>query len=211
MRRDALAAVIARVAQVMIAHADELTELDRAIGDGDHGTNVRRGFEAVLSQSEKWRDVPPPEAIEAVGRTLVMTVGGAFGPLVGTALMTLGRSLPDEPGQVDLARAATVAIGAVKARGRSDVGHKTLIDVLDPVCKALAEGANASTIKSLATSAADCTVAMQALRGRAAFLGEGSIGHMDPGARSTSLMIAAAVDALEVASSAHGLTTAPAS
>ncbi len=203
--------MIAHVARVMIAHADELTELDRAIGDGDHGTNVRRGFEAVLHQCDKWRDVPPTEAIEAVGRTLVMTVGGAFGPLVGTALMTLGRSLPDEPGQADLARAAAVAIKAVKARGRSDVGHKTLIDVLEPVCRALAEGAPGSTIKSLATSAADCTVAMQALRGRAAYLGEGSIGHMDPGARSTSLMIAAAVDALDVADSARGLTSAPAS
>ncbi len=211
MRREVLAAVIAQVARVMIAHADELTELDRAIGDGDHGTNVRRGFEAVLRQIQDWRDLPPPEAIEAVGRTLVMTVGGAFGPLVGTALMTLGRSLPSEPSRADLAVAVMVAIKAVKARGRSDVGHKTLIDVLEPVCKALAEGADASAVKSLATSAADCTVAMQALRGRAAFLGEGSIGHMDPGARSTSLMIAAAVDALDVAGPERGMTTAPVS
>jgi phosphoenolpyruvate---glycerone phosphotransferase subunit DhaL len=195
VRSDVLTAVIAEVADVMIQHADELTDLDRAIGDGDHGTNVRRGFQAVLKNVGGWRDDPPPAILEAMGRTLVLTVGGAFGPLVGTALMTLGRSLPSDAGAAGLSTAAHDAMRAVKARGRSDVGHKTLVDVLEPVCEGLAKGADAAALKELALRAAERTVDMQARRGRAAFFGERSIGHMDPGARSVSLMISAAVDA----------------
>lgn len=190
-----LAALFGEVAMVMIAHADELTRLDQAIGDGDHGVNVRRGFEAVVARLDEFRMLSVPEVVTAVGTTLVMTVGGAFGPLVGTALMTLGRSLPREPDRRDLALAAATALEAVKARGRSDLGHKTLLDVLGPVCVALCEGSDEASLKTVAAAAAGRTIAMQARRGRAAFLGERSIGHMDPGARSVELMIAAAVDA----------------
>lgn len=190
-----LANAIGEVAAVMIAHADELTRLDQAIGDGDHGVNVRRGFEAVLARTDELLALSGPDAIQALGTTLVMTVGGAFGPLVGTALTTLGRALPREASRADLARAAAAALRAVKARGRSDLGHKTLVDVLGPVCEALAEESDGSRLKAVAARAARGTIAMQARRGRAAFLGERSIGHMDPGARSVELMIAAAVDA----------------
>ena len=203
MKRDLLAAVIAEVAGVMIDHADELTRLDRAIGDGDHGVNVRRGFQAVLGQLDDFRRLPLPEAVGAVGKILVMTVGGAFGPLVGTALMTLGRALPHQPDRGDLSAAARTAFEAVKARGRSDVGHKTLLDVLGPVCEALADGLDPAELKTVAATAAERTIAMQAMRGRAAFLGERSIGHMDPGARSVCLMIAAAVDAIDRAEGAR--------
>ena len=88
MKSDLLAAMVTEVANVMIANADELTRLDQAIGDGDHGVNVRRGFEAVLDRLAEFRVVPAPAAIEAIGVTLIMTVGGAFGPLIGTALLT---------------------------------------------------------------------------------------------------------------------------
>lgn len=195
MTPAALAVAVGEVAAVMIAHADELTRLDQAIGDGDHGVNVRRGFEAVVARLDEFRTLSVPEAVAALGTTLVMTIGGAFGPLVGTALMTLGRSLPREPDRGDLARAAATALIAVKARGRSDLGHKTLLDVLGPVCAALSDGSDEAGLKTVAATAAERTIAMQARRGRAAFLGERSIGHMDPGARSVELMVAAAVDA----------------
>lgn len=191
-----MATVVGEVAVVMIAHADELTRLDQAIGDGDHGVNVRRGFEAVVARLDELRALFVPEAVSAVGTTLVMTVGGAFGPLIGTALMTLGRSLPREPDRRDFAAAVAKALAAVKARGRSDLGDKTLIDVLGPVSAALLEGRDEADLKRVAAAAAGLTIAMQARRGRAAFLGERSIGHMDPGARSVELMIAATVDAL---------------
>ena len=195
MTPDVLATAVGEVAVVMIAHADELTRLDQAIGDGDHGVNVRRGFEAVVARLDEFRALSVPEAVSAVGTTLVMTVGGAFGPLVGTALMTLGRSLPREPSRRDLADAVAKALAAVKARGRSDLGDKTLVDVLGPVSAALLEGRDEADIKTVAASAAGLTIVMQARRGRAAFFGERSIGHMDPGARSVELMIAATVDA----------------
>lgn len=195
MTPDRLATAVGEVAAVMIAHADELTRLDQAIGDGDHGVNVRRGFEAVVARLDEFRALCLPEAVSAVGTTLVMTVGGAFGPLVGTALMTLGRSLPREPDRRDLAGAVATALAAVKARGRSDLGDKTLVDVLGPVSAALLEGQDETDLKTVAAAAAERTIAMQARRGRAAFLGERSIGHMDPGARSVELMIAATVDA----------------
>ena len=197
MRADDFAFLIAEVADVMIEHADELTRLDQAIGDGDHGTNVCRGFRAVIAGLDELRRLSMPKAVEAVGTTLVMNVGGAFGPLVGTGLITLGKALPPEPCRADLARAAAKAFEAVKARGRSDVGHKTLVDVLGPVCRALCDGRQETELKSIAADAAERTIAMQAFRGRASFLGTRSIGHMDPGARSVGLMIGAAVDAFD--------------
>ncbi|HZP19705.1 MAG TPA: dihydroxyacetone kinase subunit DhaL, partial [Bauldia sp.] len=132
--------VIETVAKSVIAHADELTELDQAIGDGDHGLNMKRGFEAVLADLDATAAKPWPEALKAVGMALVMKVGGASGPLYGTLFMTLGKELPAEPGRDDVLRAFGVAIEAVKARGKSDVGQKTMLDVLAPVRDALADG-----------------------------------------------------------------------
>ena len=197
MRRDAFAALIAEVAEVMIAHADELTRLDQAIGDGDHGINVCRGFRAVLARLDDLGGLPLPAAVAAVGTTLMMNVGGAFGPLVGTALITLGKALPADPQRADLAAAASKAFEAVKARGRSEVGHKTLVDVLGPICETLVKGQDNAALKAVAVDAAARTIAMQALRGRASFLGRRSIGHLDPGARSVCLMIVAAIDAFD--------------
>jgi len=128
------------------------------------------------------------------GMALVMKVGGASGPLYGTLFMTLGKELPAEPGVADLLRAYDAAIAAVKARGKSDVGQKTMLDVLAPACEALAAG---NDPRAAAGAAAEATIPMRAIRGRASFLGERSIGHMDPGARSSALIIAAIVDVVE--------------
>ncbi|MDR3465117.1 MAG: dihydroxyacetone kinase subunit DhaL [Xanthobacteraceae bacterium] len=195
--RAAKERLVQALAAPMIAHADELTSLDQAIGDGDHGLNMKRGFEAVLAMLPGVADKSAPEMFKAIGMTLVMKVGGASGPLVGTFFMEFGKSLPDAPSRADLVAAADKAIVAVKARGRSDAGQKTLLDVLVPVHEVLAGGGDGAAIAAAAADAAERTIPMLAIRGRASFLGERSIGHMDPGSRSTSLLIVAAVKALE--------------
>ena len=189
--------LVRALAGSVISHADELTSLDQAIGDGDHGLNMKRGFEAVLAALPGLADKSLPDMLKAIGMTLVMKVGGASGPLVGTFFMELGKSLPEQPSRSDLVAATEKAIEAVKARGRSDAGQKTLLDVLVPVHAVLAGGGDAKAIAAEAAQAADRTTPMQAIRGRASFLGERSIGHMDPGSRSASLLIGAAVETLE--------------
>jgi dihydroxyacetone kinase-like protein len=189
--------LVRALAVSMIEHADELTSLDQAIGDGDHGLNMKRGFEAVLATLPAVADKSPPEMLKAIGMTLVMKVGGASGPLVGTFFMELGKALPEEPTRADLVAATDKAIDAVKARGRSEAGQKTLLDVLVPVQAIFAAGADATAIAAEAAEAAERTTPMLAIRGRASFLGERSIGHMDPGSRSASLLIGAAVATLE--------------
>lgn len=189
--------LVRALAASVIEHADELTSLDQAIGDGDHGLNMKRGFEAVLATLPGLADKSLPEMLKAIGMTLVMKVGGASGPLVGTFFMELGKALPEQPSRDDLIAATEKAIDAVKARGRSEAGQKTLLDVLVPVHAVLAGGGDAKAIAAEAVQAADRTTPMLAIRGRASFLGERSIGHMDPGSRSASLLIGAAVETLE--------------
>ena len=138
-----------------------------------------------------------PEMLKAIGMTLVMKVGGASGPLVGTFFMELGKALPEQPARADLVVAVDKAINAVRLRGRSEAGQKTLLDVLVPVQAVFAGGGDARAIAAEAAQAADRTTPMLATRGRASFLGERSIGHMDPGSRSASLLIRAAIAALE--------------
>jgi dihydroxyacetone kinase-like protein len=203
MTSEQLKRLIETVAKTVIAEADRLTTLDQAIGDGDHGLNMKRGFEAVLADLDGLSRKPLPDAIKAIGTHLVMKVGGASGPLYGTLFLTLGKELPAEPTLADVAKAFASAFDAVKARGKSDLGQKTMLDVLGPVRDALS---NASAdpqlgdrLKRVATEAAETTVNMKAIRGRASFLGDRSIGHMDPGACSSALMIAAIVDFLETA------------
>jgi dihydroxyacetone kinase-like protein len=191
--------LIEAVTGTVIAHADELTTLDQAIGDGDHGLNMRRGASAVMGQLDELATKPLPEALKAVGLTLVMKVGGASGPLYGTLFTTLGKELPDVPGHDDVVRAMDSAIAAVKKIGRSDIGQKTMLDVLSPAREELAKGGAGllERVRQRAAAAADATVPMRATKGRASFLGERSVGHMDPGARSSSLMIAAICTAME--------------
>jgi dihydroxyacetone kinase-like protein len=189
--------VIEAVARAVLEHADELTTLDQAIGDGDHGLNMKRGFDAVLLQIDALAAKPLPDALKTVGQTLIMKVGGASGPLYGTLILTLGKELPPEPTLADAARALGVALAAVKKLGKADVGQKTMLDVLVPVEIELAAGGDGARVKQRAAAAADATIPMKAIKGRASFLGERSIGHMDPGARSSSLMIAAVCEALE--------------
>lgn len=187
------------VAKRVIANADELTDLDRAIGDGDHGINMRRGFEAVLATVDELSAKNLGKSLKGVGTTLVMKVGGASGPLYGTLFMSLGKLLEDEVTYEQAADAFAASIEAVKARGKSDVGQKTMLDVLFPVLGVLREGGADMTarLKATAKAAAEDTIPMRAIRGRASFLGERSIGHMDPGARSSALIVDAVADVME--------------
>lgn len=184
-----LARLVAAAADTIAAHAEELTALDQAIGDGDHGLNMKRGFEAVRAEADAFAAKPLPEALKAIGTKLVMTVGGASGPLFGTLFMALGKEISAEPDRANLTAAFGKAIEAVAARGKSQVGQKTMLDVLQPVHDALAGGKTAAEIADIADAAAEATVPMKAQRGRASFLGDRSIGHMDPGARSTALLV----------------------
>ena len=189
--------LIVAVADEVIAHADELTELDQAVGDGDHGVNMRRGFEVVRADAATTAERPLPDALKAIGTQLVMKVGGASGPLYGTLFLALGKAIA--PDASNLSEAFASAVEAVKARGKSQPGQKTLLDVLAPVQMALAEGGPdlPARLPIVAVAAANATIPMLATRGRASFLGERSIGHMDPGARSSSLMVASLCRALE--------------
>jgi dihydroxyacetone kinase-like protein len=193
--------LIVATAETVITHADELSELDRTIGDGDHGLNMKRGFEAVLADIDGLASKPLPDLLKAIGTHLVMKVGGASGPLYGTLFLTLGKELPPEPTLEDVTRAFGAAVTAVKARGKSDVGQKTMLDVLVPLAAALEKGGSEllPRLTETASSAAAQTVPMKAVRGRASFLGERSIGHLDPGARSASLMTATICDVLGAA------------
>jgi phosphoenolpyruvate---glycerone phosphotransferase subunit DhaL len=197
--RQARKLLFETVAQRVIASADELTDLDRAIGDGDHGANMRRGFEAVLAAVDELSARNFGESLKGVGTTLVMKVGGASGPLYGTLFMALGKSLDDEVSREQVADAFAGAVDAVKARGKSDVGQKTMLDVLFPVLEVLREGGDHLPVrlKETARAAAEKTIPMRAIRGRASFLGERSVGHMDPGARSSALIVDAVADVMK--------------
>jgi phosphoenolpyruvate---glycerone phosphotransferase subunit DhaL len=194
--------MIQAVADTVIGHADELTELDRAIGDADHGVNLERGFKAVLAKIDVIAAHPIDQALSELGKTLILSVGGASGPLYGKLFATIGQHLcgPEELSKARVVAACEHAIGVLKTLGRSDVGHKTMLDVLVPSLDRLraTDGpASLSTVREHAHEAAVATIPMVARRGRASFLGERSQGHMDPGARSSELIVGAVCDFLE--------------
>ncbi|CAN5352005.1 dihydroxyacetone kinase subunit DhaL [soil metagenome] len=191
-----LRALIEAAADTIASHADELTALDQAIGDGDHGLNMRRGFAAVRAEANSMASKPLPDALKAIGTKLVMTVGGASGPLFGTLFMALGKEMPAVTNRAAMAASFGRAVEAVAMRGRSQAGQKTMLDVLYPVQAALQAGESWSKIADLADAAAEATKPMKAIRGRASFLGDRSIGHMDPGARSCALIIRAVAESL---------------
>jgi dihydroxyacetone kinase-like protein len=181
--------LIDAVAATVATHAEELTALDSAIGDGDHGANMKRGFDAVAADARTIAEKPLSDALKAIGTKLVMTVGGASGPLYGTLFLTLGKELATTPD--DYAGALRKAVDAVAARGKSQLGQKTMLDVLYPVADAIVAAKPARDIVAVAFAEADATKDRRAIRGRASFLGDRSVGHVDPGARSSALIVEA--------------------
>lgn len=198
MRNDLLAEIIDRIVEAIKDNADELTFLDQAIGDGDHGTNLRRGAESLLKNRDAIAELEFGPALKKAGTTIVMTVGGASGPLYGSALLAMAREASELPeDSVGISKLTETGVNAVKARGRSDVGAKTMLDVLVPVHEAVNRGAPLSEIRQVAEKAVEATRTMQAKKGRASFLGIRSIGHIDPGARSAAHIVNAICNVLE--------------
>jgi dihydroxyacetone kinase-like protein len=196
---------ITSAAGVIEANRDHLTQLDAAIGDADHGINLARGFAAVLAALDAKPAATPGAVLTLTGATLISKVGGASGPLYGTAFRRAGQSLgtADEVGLAALGQALEAALAGVQQLGAAREGDKTLVDALAPatraLAKAVAEGAaQADALAAVAAAAADgaaATVSMQARKGRASYLGPRSVGHEDPGAASTVLILTALRDA----------------
>jgi len=184
--------------QTLVDHVDELTALDQAIGDGDHGLNMKRGALAIQARFSDMEGKTLNEALKMAGLTCMSTIGGSSGPVFGTLLVTLAKELPPEPRHDDLAKALGAGISALTKLGKAEVGQKTLLDVLDPVRALLAAGGPdlVARVREGAIAAADATAEMQAIKGRSSFLGERALGHVDPGSRSTALIIGAICDTM---------------
>lgn len=205
MRPEVIRRLIDAASDVIIAHAEQLTALDQAIGDGDHGANMARGFREIVAQKDAIGALPIGQALQKAGMTLVLKVGGASGPLYGSLLMDMGKAATtDDPSLADAAGMLEAGIAAVKRRGKADRGEKTMLDVLCPVAEALrraCEGDGAEMVGTRMVSAAahglHRTSYMKATKGRASFLGERSVGHLDPGACSSALLVGAVVGVLE--------------
>jgi phosphoenolpyruvate---glycerone phosphotransferase subunit DhaL len=196
MERQKFHDLISAVCQTMIAHTEDLTTLDQAIGDGDHGLNMKRGCEAVQADIDMIINQPFGDALRDIGTKLVMTIGGASGPLYGTLFLALGKSCPTIPDRNNLIIALKNAIDAVAARGKSAPGQKTMLDVLYPAWESFSVGKPLRDVAIQSANAALATAPMLATRGRASFLGARSIGHIDPGARSSALLISTITDTL---------------
>jgi phosphoenolpyruvate---glycerone phosphotransferase subunit DhaL len=190
--------LIQAATQTLIDHVDELTQLDQAIGDGDHGLNMRRGALAIQAKMDTLRAQTLHEALKTMGMTCMSTIGGSSGPVFGTLMVTLGKELPATFNAADLARAVDAGIKALTRLGKAEVGQKTLLDVLDPVQKTLAAGGDnlVARVRQCAHDSAAATANMDASRGRASFLGDRALGHVDPGSRSMALIVSAVCDAL---------------
>ncbi|MFF7486985.1 dihydroxyacetone kinase subunit DhaL [Streptomyces luteogriseus] len=175
--------------------AERLTALDSPIGDADHGSNLHRGFTAVVAALEKEPPGTPGGVLTLAGRQLISTVGGASGPLYGTLLRRTGKALGDagEVSAQQLAEALRTGVDAVMTLGGAAPGDKTMIDALVPAVDALGESFTAA--RTAAEEGAVATTPLQARKGRASYLGERSIGHQDPGATSAALLIAGLAEA----------------
>ena len=207
--------LIRNATQTLIDHVEELTALDQAIGDGDHGLNMRRGALAIQAKLGEMAGLSLNESLRTMGRTCMATIGGSSGPVFGTLLVTLGKELPDTPTAPALARALDAALKALTRLGKAEVGQKTLLDVLDPVRIVLGADPGAgdsgdallARVRQCGFDSAQATAQMDAMRGRASFLGERALGHVDPGSRSMALIIGAVCDSLQHARTARNAPT----
>jgi phosphoenolpyruvate---glycerone phosphotransferase subunit DhaL len=197
---DGVVAALRAAAGVIAEHRVELIELDRAIGDADHGENMNRGFGAIMSTLDTGVPEGPAAVLKLAATTLISKVGGAAGPLYGTAFLRAATSVGstaelDVPAVVTALRAA---LEGVQARGKAVEGDKTMVDALLPAVAAAEaaarlDGADVAAVLTAAadaaTKGAEATVDLVARKGRASYLGERSVGHLDPGARSTALIL----------------------
>lgn len=192
---------LAEAGTVIESQRDHLTQLDAAIGDADHGINLARGFNAIAVALDQAATPTPGSVLIVAGSTLISKVGGASGPLYGMALRQAGKALGDatDAGLPELAASLEAALAGVQKLGAAREGEKTMVDALAPAVAALqksvSEGADAAAALAAAAMAAaagaQATISMQALKGRASYLGPRSVGHEDPGAASTAIIMSA--------------------
>jgi len=204
--RDAILDWLRACAAVIGENQERLTELDAETGDADHGTNMQRGFQAVLSKLPGVQDKDIGTICKTVGMALVSTVGGAAGPLYGTFFLRMGGPAAgkDALSADDLLAMWSAGVQGVRERGKASPGEKTMVDALQPAVDVLREGLGrgldlASALQAAADAAESgmrATIPLKALKGRASYLGERSIGHQDPGATSSCLIVQALRDAL---------------
>jgi phosphoenolpyruvate---glycerone phosphotransferase subunit DhaL len=195
---------LAEAGTVIESQRDHLTQLDAAIGDADHGINLARGFSAIAVALDQATTPTPGSVLTLAGSTLISKVGGASGPLYGMALRQAGKSLAEttDASLPELAASLEAALAGVQKLGAAREGDKTMVDALAPAVaalqKAISEGASTADALSAAASAAaagaQATISMHALKGRASYLGPRSVGHEDPGAASTAMIIGALRD-----------------
>jgi phosphoenolpyruvate---glycerone phosphotransferase subunit DhaL len=190
--------MIENATQTLVDHLEELTALDQAIGDGDHGLNMKRGAQAIQAKLADMEGASLNEGLKTMGKTCVAMIGGSSGPVFGTLLITLGKELPENPTHQDFALALRASIEALTKLGKAEVGQKTLLDVLDPVQKVLAQDGPdlIARVRQCAFDSALATANMDATRGRSSFLGDRAKGHVDPGSRSMALIIGSVCDTL---------------
>ncbi len=198
--------IIGEMAAAMEENRRYLTRLDSEIGDGDHGNNMNRGFKAALEGLDDADPSTPADVLKAVAMTLISKVGGAAGPLYGTAFLRASTALSDkeEVSAQDAAEALEAALGGIKQRGKAEVGDKTIVDALQPAVEAAKEAAGEGSVAAVLRAAAgaakegaESTVPLRARRGRASYLGARAEGHQDPGATSTYMLLDAAARAVE--------------
>ena len=198
--------IVQAVSEKIEAEKDLLTELDSAIGDGDHGINMARGAKAVMEKLPSLIEKDTGALLKGIGMAIVSSVGGASGPLYGTAFMKAGDALKGkaEPSAEDFLAAFSAAIAGIKMRGKSTTGEKTMLDALCPAESAMREAIEAKkspkeilqAAAAAAEKGAEETTNILATKGRASYLGERSIGHRDPGAVSSAFMLRAMADAI---------------
>lgn len=189
----------------MEENKQHLTKLDSEIGDGDHGNNMHRGFQAALERLEGEDSETPAEVLKAVSSALISKVGGAAGPLYGTAFLRASSALgdKDEVSAEDAAEAIEAALGGIKQRGKAELEDKTIVDALEPAVEAAKnamDGSVAEVFRAAADAAeegVEATKDLVARKGRASYLGERAVGYQDPGATSTYLLLDAAARTLE--------------
>lgn len=196
---EKIAAWLSDFAEVVAENADYLTDLDRQIGDADHGSNLARGMKAVTALISATDFASPSELLKKAGMTLVSTVGGASGPLYGTFFLRMAGAITGAQSAVTEFEAGLKAgLEGIQARGKSTAGEKTMIDALSPAYAAFTEAADSGLAEALTAAAKaavlgrDSTIPMLATKGRASYLGERSIGHLDPGAASITMLLEAA-------------------
>ena len=198
MHNDLMLRLIDGALETIEMHAEELTRLDQAIGDGDHGINMTRGFREVAAKREEIAALPIGEGLQQLGTIITAKVGGASGPLYGTLLIEMGKTAPSSgmPTHAELAAMIDAGVAAVKEQGDAEPGMKTMLDVLCPVADTFRKLVDTGELDDIDARmmavighSLHRTSMLEAKRGRASSLGAGSVGHIDPGACSSALLI----------------------